>query len=96
MVRILHSLSSDDSTVCTLIEKDAGEEQFTTQRSLSHISISTMVEIRDIEGNITRPKKKEEPPQVLHPYVHSFGRISLFVNVLRSRTLTRLNSLHVN
>ena len=92
MVRILYSFSSDDSTVCALDdEKETEEDQFTTKTLLlPQISSSTMIEIKDIEGNITRPPKKEEPPQVLHPYVYMCARLAFWTFGCDALTLTRL------
>ena len=72
MVNIEYSYSSDDSTVsvCSLPEKDAVEDRFTrnSSASLSSDILSTnMVDVKDIEGNIIRPTKKDEIPKVIHP-----------------------------
>jgi hypothetical protein len=73
MVVTVDSFSSDDSTVCVLKEKDIAEkDQVKSRTLLSSVPISTstnpiMLEIKDLEGNVSRPSKKEEPPKVLHP-----------------------------
>ena len=73
MVVTVDSFSSDDSTVCVLKEKDSAEkDQVKNWTVLSSIPISVstnpiMLEIKDLEGNIPRPSKKEELPNVLHP-----------------------------
>ena len=81
MVRLIsYSFSSDsDSTVCASNEKehdplqlipmegDTVDEKFMMRDSASQLSISTLVEVKDLEGNVTRTPQNEEPPQVLHP-----------------------------
>jgi hypothetical protein len=68
MVHTLDSFSSDDSTVCVLKEKDL-EKALTnlTRKTLSSPKLSTMaLEVKDIEGDVSRPSIKQEQPKLLH------------------------------